>query len=77
MTPDTNPNLAWAAKGRSSCPVIVPGFRWAEQGCGRLPLSDDWYTRMGGRDGGGWRTCPTCGFAPVTKNGRDRRGAQV
>ena len=25
----------------------------------------------------GWGTCPRCGLAPVKKNGRDRRGAQV
>ncbi len=25
----------------------------------------------------GWGACPTCGLAPVRKNGRDRRGAQV
>ena len=25
----------------------------------------------------GWERCPTCGLAPVRKNGRDRRGHQV
>src|SRR5919107_515390 len=25
----------------------------------------------------GWGTCPTCGLAPVCRNGRDRRGRQA